>query len=73
MGRLVILFKRGMIGGLLWRLRFRLGGLRRIGMIGLFGVWRVFLGVRLRLCFGLRELIRLVRIRLGFFLVIRIL
>lgn len=73
MGRLVILFKRGMIGGLLWRLRFRLGGLRRMGMIGMFGIGRVFLGVRLRLCFGSRGLIRLVRIRLGFFLVIRIL
>lgn len=71
MGRLVILFKRGMIGGLLC-LRFRLGGLRRMGMIGI-EIGRVFLGVRLRLCFGLRELIRLVRIRLGFFLVIRIL
>lgn len=69
MVRLVILFRRGMIGGLLC-LRFRLGGLRRIGMIG---IGRVFLGVRLRLCFGPRELIRLVRIRLGFFLVIRIL
>ena len=72
MGRLVILFRRGMIGGLLC-LRFRLGGLRGMGMIGMFGIGRVFLGVRLRLCFGLRELIRLVRIRLGFFLVIRIL
>jgi hypothetical protein len=72
MGRLVILFRRGMIGGLLWRLRFRLGGLRRMGMIGI-EIWRVFLGVRLRLCFGSRGLIRLVRIRLGFFLVIRIL
>lgn len=71
MGRLVILFRRGMIGGLLC-LRFRLGGLRRMGMIGI-EIGRVFLGVRLRLCFGLRELIRLVRIRLGFFLVIRIL
>lgn len=60
-----------MIGGLLC-LRFRLGGLRRMGMIGI-EIGRVFLGVRLRLCFGLRELIRLVRIRLGFFLVIRIL
>lgn len=51
-----------MIGGLLClRLRFGLGGLRRMG-IGV-GVGRVFLGVSLRLCFGSRGLIRLVRIR----------
>ena len=59
MGKLVILFRRGMIGGLLWWMGFRLGGLRRMGI----GVGRVFLGVGLRLCFGFRGLIRLVRIR----------